>query len=143
MAANTSPIYTLSPDVSTDGSTGMGTTLTTAANDYTGISVNNVLEFTAGADGSYIRKIRFKAVGTNVATVARIYINNGSTNTSANNNSFYEEVSLPATTTTATSPTATIDVPMEIGINAGFKIYIGLGTTVVGGWIATVVGGKY
>ncbi len=62
--------------------------------------LTNKLVFTAGANGSYIKKLRFQAIGTNVASVARIYINNGSTNGTATNNSFYGQVSLPATTAT-------------------------------------------
>jgi len=115
----------------------------TAANDYTGIGANNSLIFTAGANGSYVERIRFKAGGTNIASVARIFINNGSTNGTAANNVFYGEVSLPATTLTATAATIEIDYPMNFPLNASFRIYFGLGTTVAAGWVATVIGGDY
>lgn len=98
MAANTSPIYTLTPDTSTNGTTGAGSTMTTAAADYTGISANYVLEHTAGANGSYVERLRFKALGTNVPSVARVFLNNGSTPGTATNNQFYGEVSLPTIT---------------------------------------------
>jgi len=143
MPVNINPIYSISGDLSSNLTTGMAPTLTTAANDYTGISSNNKLVWTAGANGGYIERIRFKAVSSNVATVARIYINNGSDNTSAANNSFYGEISLPATTASATSATVDIDYPMNFALNAGFSIYVGLGTTVANGWVPIGVGGQY
>lgn len=143
MAANTAPIFTAQPDVSANGTTGMATDLLTATGDYTGVSANHVLAHTAGANGSYIRKLRFKAKGTNTATVARVYINNGSTNTTASNNTFFDEISLPSTTASNTAATVNIDLPMEIGINPSFRIYVGLGTTVAAGWVCTAVAGEY
>lgn len=62
MPANTAPIYTLQGDVSTDSATGMALTLTTATADYTGVSANHRLVHTAGANGSIVRAIQFKAI---------------------------------------------------------------------------------
>lgn len=144
MAGNAAPIYSKDGEVANNGTTGMNQLVTAAANDYTGISANNSLIFTADAtNGSFVQRIRFKAGGSNVATVARIYINNGSTNTTATNNQFYGEVSLPATTATATAATVEIDYPIGFALPAGFKLYFGLGTAVASGWVATVVGGNY
>lgn len=144
MAANTNPIYTLLGDVSSNGTTGMATDLTTATGDYTGASANHQLVFTSDAtNGGYVRKLRFQAKGTNTASVARIYLNNGSVNTTAANNSFYGQISLPATTAINTAATVEIDYPMEIALNPGFRIYVGVGTTVAAGWVCTAVGGKY
>jgi len=78
-----------------------------------------------------------------VASVARIYINNGSVNTTATNNQFYGEQSLPAVTAINTSATSDIDYPMGFAIDPGFRIYVGLGTTVAASWIVTGVGGRY
>jgi hypothetical protein len=144
MPGNNTPIYSKSGDVSANGTTGMASTMTTAANDYTGVSANNLLVFTADAtNGGFVQRLRFKAIGTNVATVARIYLNNGSANTTATNNSFYGEVSLPATTSIATAATVDIDYPINFALNAGFRLYVGLGTTVAAGWVCVAVGGKY
>jgi hypothetical protein len=141
---NADPIYSRAGDVSSNGTTGMNPTLTTAANDYTGISANNKLVFTADAtNGSFVQRLRFKAIGTNTASVARIYINNGSTNTTATNNSFYGELALPATTAIATTSTIDIDYPLNFALNPGFTIYVGLGTTVAAGWVVTPIAGKY
>lgn len=144
MAANTNPIFSLSGDVSYNSSVGMSQAVTAAANDYTGIGANNTLCFTADAtNGSYVSRIRFKATGTNVASVARIFINNGATNATATNNAFYGEISLPATTASATAATIEIDYPLGFALPAGFRLYWGLATAVAAGWVATVIGGKY
>lgn len=141
---NLDPIFTRVADVTTNGTTGMSAGITAAAADYDGSGANNVLVFTADStSGGFVQRLRFKAKGTNVATVARIYINNGSANTSAANNAFYGEISLPATTASATAATVDIDYPMNFALPPGFRIYVGLGTAVAAGWVVTPVGGKY
>lgn len=245
MSANTDPIYSKKGRV--EGSS----VLTAAANDYTGNGINNVIVFEADTtNGSFIQRLRFKALGTNVATVARIFINNGfsklvsavsavagtpsgtpsasggtlasgtyfakiyavdqwggvsaastesasvsvtgptgsiawawtgstgaasyiilvgpvtggqvalftsttnSFNQTApgspgfesdiiNNNYFYGEVSLPATTASATAGTVDIDYPMNFALAPNQSIVVGLGTAVSAGWVATVIGGDY
>ena len=94
MTANTAPIF------SRLGSVEGGVVLTTAANDYTGVSINNQFIFDADSvNGSFIQKLRFKAMGTNVATVARIYINNGNLNQTS---TIATIVSAPTATTSTT-----------------------------------------
>lgn len=143
MAANTAPIYSLNGDVSTDSGTGMSQLISAAAADYTGIGANNRLVFTAGANGGFVQRLRFKAVGTNVAAVMRVYINNGATAGTATNNAFYGEVSLPATTASTTAATAEIDYPLNFALPAGFRIYVGLGAAVAAGWVCTAIAGEY
>lgn len=142
-ASNTDPIYSASGDVSNNTATGMNALVTLAAADYTGAGANNSLIFTAGTNGSFVQRIRLKAGGTNVASVMRFFFNNGATNATATNNVFYGEVTLPAITISAVAATAEIDYPMNLALPAGFKIYMGLGTAVAAGWVATVVAGKY
>ena len=72
MSANTQPIFTGTP-----ATTSSPVVLTTAAADYAGLSPYNAQVFKAGTNGSFIQKLRFKAIGTNVATVARLYLNPG------------------------------------------------------------------
>ena len=143
MVANTSPIFALSGDVSNNGTTGMNQMVTAAANDYTGIDADVSLVWTAGSNGGYVKGIKFKSGGTNVASVARIYFNNGSAATTATNNTFFAEVSLPATTAIATAATAEIYLPIELALPASFRVYFGLGTAVAAGWCANVIGGQY
>jgi hypothetical protein len=69
---NTRPIFSKKGDIQG------GVILTTAAADYNGQNVNNAVLFTADeTNGGLIERIRAKALGTNVASVLRIYINNG------------------------------------------------------------------
>lgn len=143
MAANFNPIFTLTPDVSNNLATGFGGTITTGTNDVTGVSANYKLVHTAGPDGSYVRRLRFKALGTNVAGVMRIFINNGLVNTTAANNSFYGELSLPATTATTTASTVDLDYPLDIQLDAGYRIYVGVAATVAAGWVCTAIAAQY
>lgn len=253
MAGNIQPIFSKVGDL-------QGTiTLTNAAADYTGQSNNNIIVYQADPDnGSYVQRLRFKALGTNVATVARIYINEGLTNLAATipavsgtptgtpsssggtlqsgtfyakiqaidqyliatpfstesaavittgptasiawswtavanavsyrvftgpnpnaqvmyfntntnsftqntatislsanwpyqgnptdfltSNMFYGELSLPATTASASAATIDVDYAMNLALPPGYHILVGLGTTVAAGWTVTTVAGKY
>ena len=72
MAGNITPIFSRVGDIT--GSV----ILLNAANDYTGNNSNNTVVYQADPiNGGFIQRLRFKALGTNVATVARIYINEG------------------------------------------------------------------
>ena len=145
MTANTQPIFPLTPKVS-------WATLTTAntAKDGTGTVVT---VFTAGADGSRIDQIKVRALGTNVATVMRFFVNNGSTNATAANNSLIHEATIAATTLSETA--ALVDNNITISANttetippipylpAGYKLNVTIGTTVAAGLQVTVHGGDY
>ena len=247
---NIQPIFTRVADVQS------GALLVTAAADFTGQNVFNSVVFAADqTNGGYVQRLRFKAIGTNVTTVARVYINNGSginapsTNTPQNltgaagsggslltsnvvakvaavdqwgvpspfstesanvavtgptgnvqwnwnaasnsntyilavgktpgaeergvlvigansynmtsvpntylstfgssnnnqifNNFLYGEINLPATTQSATGATQDLDYPLNLALPPGFKIVVGLGTTVANGWYVTAIAGKY
>lgn len=266
MAANQNPIYSKAPRIG-----GTANAISVAATgDLGGTNLNTQCVFKADpTNGSYVQKLRFKALGTNVATVARIFINNGlspranvcgnvagvtgtpqttggnlktgtfvgkvytvdpwggissnsaevtvnttgptaridwfwTANTGANsyilvvgartsepmvgfsnanasyqqteyrdptygvldftdetrgmgfvqfntpggipplvNNTFYGEVSLPAVTGIATAATIDVDYPMNIALPAGYRILVGLGTSVASGWSVTTVAGDY
>lgn len=247
MVANVNPIY------SKRGALGRAVLLKVAGNDYNGVSQNNREVFEADAsNGGFIQRLRFKPLGTNVATVARIFLNNGSPNenfavapaapsgtpsssggtmltgtyyglviaidaygqqsvigalstgqavtgptgsiawtwtavagavsyrlyvgtqnvantqptryfTSATNsysqvaphyagayddpivgnNKFYGELSLPATTISATAALVDIDYPLNFALPPGWEIYVGLGTTVAAGWSVMPIAGDY
>lgn len=137
MPANTSPIFTLTPRAS------WGTAVITAANtakDGTG-TVTGV--FTAGSNGSFLQKIRFRPAGTNVATVARIFINNGSTNATAANNILFDEITLPAVTLSEVGAQPLQELPLNIAVPAGYVVNVVLGTAVSAGHYVSVVGGDY
>lgn len=143
MAGNGDPIF------SRRGAIGLNNTPigTAIVADVDGTGANNVAVFTADAtNGSFVQRIRFKSKGANTtAAVARVYINNGAANTTATNNSFYGEVSLPAIAPSATAPAADIDYPMNLALPPGFRIVIGIisSAALAAGWGVTVVGGDY
>lgn len=144
MAVNTSAPFCISGDCSTNGTTGMSQLVTAAAADYTGISANYALVWTSDAtNGGFIQRLRFKAGGTNTATVARIFLNNGTTVGTASNNAFYGEVSLPGITATNTAATIDIDYPMGFALTASHRIYVGYATATAAGWVCIGIGGKY
>lgn len=153
MAANINPIYSKGPALSgpTTGIQVLLTAAMTQATAFNGTDANVVQVFTADAtNGSFVQKIRFKpynTAGTTVsaATVARLFINNGSTNATAANNTFYGEITLPAYTYSATAAAVEIEYPLNIALPAGYRLYIGLSTAPgsTNGWQATVVAGNY
>jgi hypothetical protein len=104
--------------------------------------------FTAGANGAFVSKVRFKlgsTAGTSAATVARIFINNGSSNAVAANNILYDEITLPAIAQTQVAATAVFELILNIALPAGYKINVTLGTAPGGstGWYASALGGDY
>lgn len=136
MPANTAPIFSLIGDVQWGTISAANT-----AKDGTGTVVT---AFTADAtNGGFIQKLRFSPLGTNIATVARIFINNGSTNATAGNNTLYAEVTLPATTLTETAQLNPVEVPLNFALPPGYKINVTLGTAVAAGYSIAAIGGKY
>jgi hypothetical protein len=140
MAGNNNPIF------SRIGAISLGSGITAVVTDYDGTGANNVVAFTAdAANGGFVQRIRFKAKGTNAVSVARIYFNNGSANGTAGNNTFYGEISLPATTASITAATVDVDYPINVALPAGYRIVIGISatTTLASGWVPTVIAGAY
>jgi hypothetical protein len=145
MPANVTPIFPIRPKVEW----GRLTTANTAK-DGTGTVVTL---FTAGADGARIDQIKVRAQGTNVATVLRLFINNGLTNATAANNSLVHEVTIAATTLSETAALVDNDitilknttetVPPIMFLPAGYKIQATIGTTIAAGIQVTVFGGDY
>lgn len=138
MAANTAPIFSLLGDVQW-GATTIATANT--AKDGTGTVLN---VFTADAtNGGFVQRIRFRAAGTNVATVARVFINNGSTNATAANNILFDEITLAASTLSEVAALAVYELPLNFALPPGYKLNITVGTTVAAGYFISVIGGKY
>ena len=145
MAANTAPIFSLSPKIGFGGADGNGGTtgpLKTAntALDGTGTILT---VYTAGSAGSFVQKLRFRPAGTNVITVVRVFINNGSTQATATNNILYDEMTLPATTAAAASALPIYELMLNIALPASYVINVALGTTVAAGYYCSAVGGDY
>ncbi|URN83480.1 hypothetical protein [Acetobacterium wieringae] len=144
MAANTTPIFPLTPKIS------WGKVLTAnITKDGTGTMVP---VFTAGVNGSKIDQIKVRALGTNVATVLRFFINNGSDNATAANNTLIHEVTISATTLSEVAALADNDILITKGVEVmvpipylppGYKINVAVGTTIAAGLQVTVHGADY
>jgi len=132
----TSPNFTATPKIAWSGN------LTTGTNTYDGTSGTTVV-FTAGSSGSFLRSLELEAAGTNVATVLRVFINNGSAVGTASNNALVMQYSLPATTASATVGTPHVTVPLNLAVPAGYVVRVVLATTVAAGWQISSVHGDY
>lgn len=153
MVANTSPIYTLTPNVQfvkipttnavakSDGSSaGSGTDL-----------MYNV--FTAGADGSFVDRVRFFSVAstantTGVATTLRVFLSTVSSPgaTTAANTELLGEVSVPAIASGhSTNATAPFEVVLGFPIESGQYIHVcqHVAQTTNQQWGALCIGGDY
>jgi hypothetical protein len=138
MAANTSPIFTGTPDIQWAAA---ALSSANTAKDGTG-TVATVFTADAG-NGGYVHKLVARALGTNVATVLRVFINNGATNATPLNNVLFTEITLPATTLTETAAQPAYELPLNVALPAGYRINCTLGTAVAAGYMLSVVGGKY
>ncbi len=137
MPANTAPIFSKAPQ-------NEWAPIITAANtakDGTG-TVSTV--FTADAtNGSYLQKLIVRPLGTNVASVLRVFLNNGATNATAGNNIEIAEQLLTATTLSEVAALSGFDIAINMPLAAGYKINVTLGTAVAGGYAVSAHGGKY
>ena len=139
MAGNTTPIF------SKIGSVQWTTVPVVAANTTTDLTTGtSYLVWTADAtNGGFLKKLRFRALGTNIATVARIWITNATGPGVAANSVLFDEVSLAASTLSQTSALAIYEIPINEALDPGYRVYITLGTAVAAGYSVTGFGGKY
>jgi len=99
--------------------------------------------FTAGTNGSYLQRLIARPAGTNIATVLRVFLNNGSTNATAANNILITEATLPASTANAAGALVPVELPLNFAIPAGYVLNCTLGTAVATGYFLTVLAGNY
>lgn len=139
--ANIQPIFPLTQVI------GMGTVLTAnTAKDGTGTVVTVA---TAGINGARIDSIKVRALGTNVATVMRFFINNGGANSTPSNNILFHEVTIAATTLSEVAALADTFINFngvsqpQLALPAGYKVNVTIGTAVAAGLAVTSIGGNY
>jgi len=144
MAANIYAIYTKVPKINWSGILKTANT----AKDGTG-TVETI--FTAGAEGGRVERVRVRAIGTNIATVLRLFINNGGANSTPANNVLYAEITLAATTLSETAallntnefPNPADYTAFPIALPPGYKLLATVGTTIAAGVVLTAIGGDY
>lgn len=153
MAANTNPIWTLTPNI---GRVGITTTAAQVKSDGTSAGAGADLmfkAFTAGADGSYVDRVRFFSVSsaaatTGVATTLRVYLSTVSAPGATTNADTFllGEVSAPAiNSSNSTNATNYYDVIIEMAIPTGTFIHVSqhVAQTTNQRWNAVVIGGNY
>lgn len=138
MAANTSQIFSRVADIQW-GSTNVAAN---TAMDGTGTVVTI---FTADAtNGGRIERVSIEHLGTNVASLLRFFVNNGSTTATAANNSLIEEVAMAANTVSQTAiSTPGYMVRVPIVLPPGYKLTVANAVLVASGYQVTAFGGKY
>jgi hypothetical protein len=128
MAANTAPIFPLTPRCA-------GVTLTTAATEKDGSTATSLL--VGGTNGTRVDKIILKPIGTNVASVFRLFVTGSGMNTIA------MEQTVAASTAAEDASLAEYILLPDFVIPSGATLKVALGTTVAAGIQVTVFAGDY
>jgi hypothetical protein len=134
MAANTSPIFALTPEAAF-------VTVTAATTDRTGATTANLSELlTAATDGTKITQIGAKAGGSNAATIVLIFI----TNTSGTNPKLYDEIAMEAVTAgTTTTSQRQVTAYSDLQLKSGQKVLVGNTVAVTDGINIFAIKGDY
>lgn len=150
MAANTSPIWTLTPNVSHADILTTSTNVNLAAPGT--IGTNCFLAFTSGADGSYIQKFRFSFVSTtsvisSIATTLQVYsstINTGAT-TTANTDLLGIVQAAAQTVSAVTTAPYQIEIPFNFAIPANRYLLVAqsVAQSTNANWQGLAIGGNY
>jgi hypothetical protein len=128
MPANTSPIYSVTGDIDSVAANESGLIAGPTANTAQNGTGTLYKAFTAGTNGSYVQKIRFRPVGSPAATVCRVFISS-STSTSATATWLYDEITLPAVTVSQTAASSVFELPMNFALDPSYLIYVTFGTS--------------
>jgi hypothetical protein len=128
MPANTSPIYSIVGNIDSVAANNSGLVVGPTANTALDGSGTLVKLFTAGANGSYVQKIRFRPVGSPAATVCRVFIST-STSTSSTVSWLYDEITLPAVTLSQTAATSVFELPLNFAMEPAYLLYVTFGTS--------------
>ncbi len=152
MAANTSPIYSLTPNI---GDVKITTTAALVRSDGSAanaIGTDQFLAFTAGANGSFVQRVRFIPVSSaaavnSVATTLRVFLSSVNTGTpTAANAALLAEISVPIISA-ANSINAVnyYEIPLNLAIPASHYILVSqhIAQTTNQSWQAIVFGGDY
>lgn len=137
MPANTAPIALLVP------LTGFATlTAAQVATDGTGGNVATLL--TIGGNGGRLDRIRLVPLGTNIATKAYVFLNNGASQAVATNNALLLDLALLASTASDVNQIgAPLDLVLGFVLPPGTVVLVSLATAVAAGWKILAFGGSY
>lgn len=150
MAANTSPIWTLTPNIGATDITNTVANVNTTAPGTVG--TNCFLAFTSGVDGSYLQKVRFNFVSTtgvisSNATTLQIYLSsiNAGATSSANTDLITQVQAAAQTVSAVTTSPYLIEIPLNFAIPASRYILVtqSVAQATNSNWQAMVFGGNY
>jgi hypothetical protein len=138
-AGRLTPVGTISSGVVVTGTTG------SISWSWTAPSNVNVVQYRiyVGVTNAVEALTRYFTSATNSYSQTTMYTNGTYDDSGVGNSKLYGELSLPATTASATAATVDIDYPMNIALPPNWEVYVGLGTTVAAGWVVTPIGGDY
>ena len=130
MAANTSPIFSLTPLIQrssiTNSITALATSNGTAATGVSGTSGEMVVVATGATDGSYLQRLRLRWTGSTSTSAAsgpvvRIYVSTVSSGATTSSNTYCIEEIVMGTQTAASATVATFpyDVPLNFILPSG------------------------
>jgi hypothetical protein len=142
MPANTAPIFTLTPAIEW----GINMNVANTGNITAGTAY---IVYSAGTNGSYVQKIRFRHQSTNTtnsaATVARVFINNGGSSGTTANNTIFDEITIATNTVSQVAASTNYELPLNFALPPNYTLYVTLGTAPSAGSFiqATVIGGDY
>jgi hypothetical protein len=128
MPANTSPIYSIAGRADSVAANNSGLVVGPTANTSLDGTGTLYKAFTAGSNGSYLQKIRFRPVGSPAATVCRVFISS-STSTSATATWLFDEITLPAVTLSQTASTSVFELPLNFALPTSYLLYVTFGTS--------------
>lgn len=149
MPANTTPIYTLTPNIN-----GANVTAANTKSDGSGTIGTDIYKcFTAGANGSFVSKVRFSPTATvastaTAATCFRIYISTKTSGATTPGTDTWQIAEISAAAQTADAPTANtypIEIPINVAIPASYTVLVSnhVVANASTAWVAVVFGGDY
>ena len=129
--------YTTSPPVTanttTDGTS--GTTYFLQTN-----TAGATTDLLTSGDGAFIDYVKIVPLGTNVATVMRLWSNANATTATAANNNLIDEATCPASTVSQVAALAPVTMNIKRWFPAGTKFFVTVGTTVAAGFDVSMYG---
>jgi len=128
MAANINPIFPLVPKCG-------AATLTTAATEKDGSTATSLL--VAGENGTRLERVVAKPIGTNVATVLRLFI------VGTGYNVIIAEQTIAESTASEVAALAEYIIALDYTLPYGATLKAALGTTVAAGVQVAAFGGDY
>jgi hypothetical protein len=136
VSANTTPIFVGTP---------RNSYITTGVNANTAFDGTGTVAtvFTAGSNGSKVETVSLWNLGTNVATVVRFFVNNGSTNATAANNALVNEITWAVNTQSQVAASVPVVWQPNLYLPAGYKLNCTIGTAIAAGIMVNCQGGDF